>query len=303
MQNPITNLPGRLIPHLGSALAGINKYGVALGLPAGLGAILSAHETELTALHNTYQTAKTAAKNATAAKSAALKAARIFVAKVRELNKPTVGYKYSQFWDAFGLTGNLRIPGKVEPMLVTLPTMGGHLTDNPQFGSEDAGLTGAQAGVLETNLTNTRTATAETKSALQQANNARRAKAKLVQLALRELFSILLFKLDPLDPRWLEFGFKKPGASPVPEAPEGVMALVLGGNNISVKWSAAARAEHYRIWMRVSGATEWTSLGSSVDLAFLIENAPSNAQVEVAVSAVNNGGQSEKSTIVTVVTA
>ncbi|MBA4150692.1 MAG: fibronectin type III domain-containing protein [Verrucomicrobia bacterium] len=303
MKNPITNSPVKLVPQLGSAQTGVTKYGATLGLPTGLGATLATHETELTTLHNTYQTAKTDAKNATAAKKTAWKAGRTFGTLVREMRKPILGHKYSQFWDAFGITGTMQIPRRIEPLVVMLGTMGSHLTANPAFGSEDAGLTGAQAEILKNNLTNSRATATEKKSALQLANIARMTKANEVQVALRELFSLLVFKLTPLDPRWLEFGFNKPGALPVPEVPVNVTAMLLGGNNISVKWPAAARAQHYRAWMRLVGQPEWTSLGSSADLAFLIENAPSNAQLEVAISAVNNGGESAKSTIVTVVTA
>ena len=70
-----------------------------------------------------------------------------------------------------------------------------------------------------------------------------------------------------------------------------------------VKWSAAARAEHYRVWIKVNGVDqELRAVGNSTDVGLLLEGLPANSTIQVGVSAVNNGGESAISGVVTLVT-
>ena len=72
----------------------------------------------------------------------------------------------------------------------------------------------------------------------------------------------------------------------------------------AVKWDQSARAGHYRVWKKVVGVDEnFISVGSPSDLDFTIENLPAGKTIQIAVSAVNNGGESLKSEVVTIVTA
>jgi hypothetical protein len=48
---------------------------------------------------------------------------------------------------------------------------------------------------------------------------------------------------------------------------------------------------------------DFVNIGSPADLDFAIEGLPSNATVQIVVSAVNEGGESEKSAVVTIQTA
>jgi len=49
--------------------------------------------------------------------------------------------------------------------------------------------------------------------------------------------------------------------------------------------------------------TEYLTVGSRSELDFVIEGLPAGAQVEIVVSAINNGGESAKSEKITVVMA
>jgi hypothetical protein len=63
------------------------------------------------------------------------------------------------------------------------------------------------------------------------------------------------------------------------------------------------RAEHYRVWKRVIGVeAEFVNVDSPTDANFTLENLPAHASVEIAVSAVNNGGESDLSASITIVT-
>ncbi|MFN7138731.1 MAG: fibronectin type III domain-containing protein, partial [Limisphaerales bacterium] len=129
----------------------------------------------------------------------------------------------------------------------------------------------------------------------------RDAKASELEKGLRLLLNDLHKKLTPTDPRWVEFGFKKPGARSTPDVPENLTAILIGTNAISMKWSAAARATSYRVWKKVIGEDDdFVPLESRTDLDHTLEGLPGNSTVQVAVSAINNGGESKLSSIVTV---
>ncbi len=94
-----------------------------------------------------------------------------------------------------------------------------------------------------------------------------------------------------------------PGAKATPDKPLNVTAILIGNNGISVKWDDAPRADYYRVWARVVGAQDTlTVVGSPGDLDFTILGLPSNATVEIAVSAINSSGESVKSTVLVVMT-
>jgi len=96
---------------------------------------------------------------------------------------------------------------------------------------------------------------------------------------------------------------QKPGAEATPDVPQGVSAVLISPNAASVKWLAAPRAEHYRVWKKVEALdTEFVAAGSPADLDFTIESLPSHGTIHIAVSAVNNGGESAPSSLITLVT-
>ncbi|MFN7140463.1 MAG: fibronectin type III domain-containing protein, partial [Limisphaerales bacterium] len=92
-----------------------------------------------------------------------------------------------------------------------------------------------------------------------------------------------------------------PGARSTPPAPENVSTTLVGHDAVAVKWEPAPRARHYRVWKKVSGVDEeFVPVGSPADRDFTLENLPSESVVEIAVTAVNRGGESRKSAVITV---
>ncbi len=124
-----------------------------------------------------------------------------------------------------------------------------------------------------------------------------------MRLRLRGVVEELNRVLGPLDPRWEAFGLNQPGLKQVPERPGKVNVVVQAGGIAAVKWAKSARAEYYRIWLKVIGVdAEAVPVGSPADLDYTIENLPAGSQVEVSLSAVNNGGESARSEVVVVTT-
>ena len=109
--------------------------------------------------------------------------------------------------------------------------------------------------------------------------------------------------MGPLDPRWKAFGLNMPGASAIADIVEGLKAVLIGATTVALKWNASARADYYRVFKKVLGVdAEPVAAGSPADLDLTLENLPNNATVEIYVVAVNNGGESQPSEKVTIVT-
>jgi fibronectin type 3 domain-containing protein len=111
----------------------------------------------------------------------------------------------------------------------------------------------------------------------------------------------LSVRLTSMDARWLAFGLNRPGQKATPEVPENVTAEVVAPDKATVKWEPAPRAEHYRVWARVKGSEqEMEVVASRTNHDFTFENLAPGSALEVAITAVNNGGESRKSEVVIV---
>ncbi|MBA4148877.1 MAG: fibronectin type III domain-containing protein [Verrucomicrobia bacterium] len=303
MKNAITSSPAKLIPQITLVIPGITSYGAILGFPETYEATLTAKKAELVSLDAQYEQGKLDLGTSRKAKQLAITNGRNHFRTVRELLRPTLTSTYSQLWDAFGFTGSLALPNTVDKLVLALTKLGSHLTANPALGVAESNLVAAKTLALENALTTANAAVNQKKADRQRLHEDRAAKAEEVRFLMREVLSTLRLKLTPLDSRWVEFGLNKPGAQPIPPVPEGVTAVLIGTNAISIKWPAVVRAEYCRIWARVIGVDEeMRHVGTSSDLDFLLEQLPGNSQVEIALSAVNNGGESGKSAVIVVQT-
>jgi hypothetical protein len=229
---------------------------------------------------------------------------REFARVTRELLKRTLSKRYSTAWAELGfLRSSLAIPRKSDEMLVMLEQMGDYLTAHPEAQNTDAEVTPARAGGLVTSLREAQRGLDTQKgNVVNLVSACDNAKAQL-QKRMRDLVLELRQKLAPLDGRWKTFGLNMPGAAKTPDAPQNVVAVLIGETAVAIHWDAAARAEHYRVWKKVVGVDEKVvSVGSPADLDFTLEALPRNSTIEIAVTAVNNGGESARSLTVSVVT-
>jgi len=188
-------------------------------------------------------------------------------------------------------------------MLLLLQALKTYFIDNPTQEIEALNVSAVRAGALITDLTNALAAVDQQKTKVRNLMTARDLSAKAVRGDMLSLVAELNRKLDPLAAEWEDFGLKRPGALAIPTVPSNVTAVVIGPNAVAVKWDQAERASHYRVWKRVVGVDdELIPSGSPADLDFALEGLPAGATIEIAVSAVNNGGESQKTEVVTVVT-
>lgn len=220
----------------------------------------------------------------------------------RDHFKAVLGLEYNERWDETGLVGSLMIPRSeldVEPLLPRFRTF---LINHPDLEFDRRDITAGKFDEFFTALHQARMAVREKELVLELARRQRDAKVSALRKRLRSLIDELNMLIDPLDPLWNVFGFNMPGAEETPDVPEEV-EVTLNGSNAALKWKAAPRTEYYRVWKKVIGVDEEpVPMGTPSDQDFTMTDLPSNATVELAVSAVNNGGESHLSEAIVVKT-
>lgn len=292
MKNTIVRTVAFLVPASLKAVSGMAELGAGLKLPHSIDADLPTKRTALIAANIAHKETILAMKANQLALKGAVATVRRFMALARENLKPRISIKYSEEWTAVGFAGSLTVPSKGEPLLNMLKLAEGYLAAHPVA---DAGpsLTAGRAAALHASLSAALIAVTQGKEAVDEALNARNKAAKQVERALRTLLRELHQVLDPLDPRWLSFGFNKPGQLKAPEAPPKPTAALVGKTSASVQWGKTARARHFRVWKKVVGKDDdYVAVGSPKDLDFTVEDLPANSEVDIVVTAVNNGGES-----------
>ncbi len=220
----------------------------------------------------------------------------------RDLLKRTLGKKYSPAWAGTGFTFSLQVPRSVASQQSMAGTLKAYLVANPTLERADL-MTAAMIGTALDDLTNAENAVKLKESQVGTLLTARKQKEKALRLRLRWVIDELGRVIDPLDDRWTAFGLNKPGLKQTPGVPTKLSVVLMNNIAASVKWKGAARAEYYRVWIKVNGVDQdMRVVGSPSDLDFTIENLPANSVIQIAVSAVNNGGESALSEVVTVIT-
>lgn len=291
MENRLANSARRLVVQLSNATEGVAKLEAALGLHPGLETMLSDETTALQAGENAFLDARARLKQRRRELQQVIGWCREFVTIVRDLQKHRLGTRFSREWETLGFQGNIQIPMKWEPLSVLLGAMAGQLENHAAMRNQELNITAERAVELQDALAEAVALVNQSKSECERLFNER---AKLVtrgRRLMRKVINDLAFELDPLDPRWAEFGLNKPGARSRPEAPEGLTMVAMGENGAAIKWPAVPLTGHYRVWMQVEG--RMVQVGRTVAPVFVLKSMPNGAQL--AVSAVNNKGESNRS--------
>jgi hypothetical protein len=301
-QKQIKSIHG-LINAGGLVVAGIKAVGAELGLPAGTEESAVLELADLIMEHGKAEQASVKLKSDVAAQETAVDVALGFATQSRDSLKVKLGYTHSDIWVSVGYPNSLRVPTSLSCLIPLVETTRLFYTNNPTAEVPALNLTAAQAGIVLQNLTNARNAVIAQKSLLSGTRKMRRALAQSVQRRRRMTIDQLSYVLDPMHEYWMKFGLNRPGAEQIPDVPVNVTAVLVGNNEIAIKWDGAARAERYRVWKKVEGVdTEFVLVATRDDLDFILESLPANKKVEIAVSAVNNGGESALSEVIAITT-
>lgn len=279
-----------------TAGAGLAAHEVSLGIKYCTAAILNASRTAAFTAALLYSNTKLLLRTKRDTLDAARINARAFATLLRDVLKPVFGSEFNDNWLALGFKDSLAIPTQFDDLLELLEKMAAFLAANPTREVATLNITATYATTVTEAFADAATAVTLQESALGTIMADRDAKYVTLRGKLVQLVDELSHLIDPLDPRWTAFGFNKPGAQETPDVPVNVSAVLIGPNAAAVKWDASARAEYYRVWKKVVGLdTELVAAGSPADIDFALENLPANATIEIYVSAVNNGGESQVS--------
>ncbi len=225
-----------------------------------------------------------------------------FIRTVRDFLKTVFGNDASDLWTVVGFpSSSIEIPDLPEDLKRILLAMVSHLTANPSLELGTV-VTAARAQAMHDALQAAQHALMSQEADVETLMNARDQKYEILRKRISDVYQELRMELDPLDPRWLKFGFNMPGADETPEMPTGLLATLIGPTAVALKWEAAERAAYYRVYKKVTGVDQdYVAVGSPADLDFTIENLPAGATVEIQITAVNTGGESSRTEAVTVV--
>jgi len=300
MEQPrYTTLPD-LITGGTKASGGAGAHGANLNLMVGSKVLIDADLGGLTGLFDAHRGAKAELTELRRELKDQNKVAGDFLFVARDSLKRSLGRQYSIGWDGTGFTSSLKIPRSVTRRQHILRSLQSYLGDHPERETADV-VTAALVGTRLDELTNAQTAVDLQKSLAGTHLTNRKQKEKAMRLRLRWLADELGRLMGPLDDRWTAFGLNKPALKRTPAVPTKLSVVLMNNIAASLKWEGAARAEYYRVWIKVIGIDlGMRTIGSPADLDFTIESLPGNSAIEVAVSAMNNGGESALSEVVTI---
>ncbi len=282
------------------ASAGAGQHGVALSMTICTKAVIDSELNSFELLFDEHQAATADLSTLIKALGVQRKAASEFVFAARDSMKRKLGRKYSTAWEGTGFNRTLQVPTTVARLQLVMRSLQSYLEDHPAFEVEDA-VTADIAETTLTALTDAQTAVDLQESVVGTLLTKRRKAEKQLRLRVRWLVDELSRLLDPMDDRWTAFGLNKPGQQKTPNRPANVIVKMSSPTAMTVEWDKSPRARYYRIWLKVIGVdAEPVPVGSPADLHFLLEDLPSGSEVEVSVSAVNDGGESARSEVVRV---
>ena len=226
-----------------------------------------------------------------------------FVRVTRDFFKTIWGTEFSELFTALGFkNGSLALPDSIEDLVGMLQAIKAHLTANP---TQEVGtvITAARAQALLDELFAAQQAISSQEAEIESLITIRDEKFEALRKRISGVYQELRLQFGPLDVRWLKFGFNMPGADETPDQVTGVTVTLIGATAAAVKWVAAQRASYYRVWFKVHGVEgDYTAAGSPADLDFTIESLPANTAIDIVVTAVNNGGESSLSEVITITT-
>ncbi len=302
MQQKRNNKLADLISAGTKCSAGANTYSAALGLVVATKPLIDAAVNPVILTSATLQSGRIGLKDSQKLRNEKQDAAYDVAFGIRDSLKRKLGRKYSTEWSGTGFDSSLEIPRGVAALEQLLRTLNNFYTEDPTLEVPDVA-TALMAGEAADALTVAQTALTVKRGAVRALRTARKQKEKVLRARIRGVVEELNRALGPLDGRWDAFGLNQPGLQQVPERPRKVTVVMQAGGAAAVKWQKTPRAEYYRLWLKVIGVDEEAiPVGSPTDLDYMIESMPAASQVEVSISAANNGGESARSEVVVVIT-
>jgi hypothetical protein len=290
MENRLANSAAKMVVQMEHVIPGILNLGSQLGLAPNLAGLLISEKEALNLSHSHFLEARVTLRQKRKELEPALKACRSFATVLRALRKEELGPRNSREWEALGFRGSRQVPLTVDKVYVLLGAMEGYLESRPELDYSGINITAGQAGILKEALMDAVAAVNLAKAEVQRAVQARAILLGKARRLVRKVFNDVAFALDPLDGRWVEFGFNPPGLKKTPAAPEDVKVTVLEPEVMIVECPPVPLAERYRVWVRVVGVdAEMRPVATSSEPRILLTGIVADA--EIGMTASNRRGE------------
>ncbi len=303
MKNTIPKIHADLLTLAGVAANAANLYGSGIPLLHNTNLKINADIQPLVDAIMAHGSGRLEMKTCRETLESTIQDCRVSLMLGRDSLKPLFGNQFTQDWLPFGHDGSLEVSENVPQLFTLLRSYKEVLEGNPDYELPTKNFTAVHLATLFTQLETALNAVTVQDAVVGDLMEDRDAKAEKLRKRMRGLVEELNQTIDPLDQRWKAFGFNMPGAQETPDSVEHIQAVLIGPNAVALKWDPSARAEYYRVFTKIHGAEgDYTAVGSPADLDFTIENLPANATIDIIVTAVNNGGESAASEVVTITT-
>ena len=274
------------------AADGAHQLETTIGLKQNTEADIRADLGALANKKSLYDAAVSDRKPLNTAMTVARSNARGFLTTARDVFKKFLGGQPSAAWAAPGWSSqSMAVPSTSELILPLLGSVKNYLTTNPARENAPLEVTAANANALHQALSNARSALNNQETLIGQRKTDRDAGEEQFRKRIRGLISELAQRLDDMDPRWLTFGLKQPGAADSPDAVTNTRATALGGGKVRVQSDPAPRAEYYQVWIQVAGAdADFRLADSPAEPDKILEGLTAGASAQFKMRAVNETG-------------
>lgn len=294
--NPVPNSYPSLIVQLSEAFAGAEDVGAGIPLLINTAALIGADRTALMTAQTNFREARSAVVPFQAARRAAVDAAYEFALKTRGVLYNYLGREWSEAWVAAGWASTLEIPQSFDELYDLTYTLVAYFTAHASQENEELGVTEAAAQTAFNNLDSTNRAVNNAEALATTKKDVRDGKQTAARKRLSGLCKELSQRLEPMDPRWRQFGFNMPGAATVPAVPENVVVTTLAGSRLQISCDPSPNATNYRFYtQRPILDPEPILAGSATEPLFVTEALTAGQLYQVYVSATNEGAESELS--------
>ena len=286
-----------------SMIKGVNKHGATAKVKQNTEEAITADRSAAVAAADNLDVGRQLAGSLRATFFAARSEVRRLAMLARDVLKPIFGNEYNESWDVAGFVGSIEIPKDAIALEQLAEKLKLFFAAHPEHEVAIREITSAKFAALFTALSEARVAVDDQDAAVQQLTVVRDDAFAALRKRMRGLIDELTQLLDPMDPLWLAFGLNRPGAEETPDAPTGVVASLIAATTVALKWTVPARAEYFHVWQKLHGAeTEYVAVASPADPNVTLENLPSSTTLDFVVTALNDGGESQYSEVITVTT-
>ena len=287
------------IDALTKAFGGAAEHGASVGIKQNTAEAIDLTKNALVTAEAVLDEAKTEMATRTQALRNVVKEAATFIILARDMLKPTLGTTYSTAWDAVGFVGTLQLRRNPAGIQFVLQKLKAYLELNVGAQSVEKNITPTRVQELIDSVVVKVCDVALQRAVVSRAVADRQVKLKAAMMRISNLVAELRGLVSPTDAIYGAFGLNMPGAKATPEVPESVTVKLMEPRKASVTWQKSPGADHYRLWKRVAGVdAEMVLVTTREECDFVFEDLPMDKTIELGISALNSGGESQRANIV-----